>query len=100
MGHLAAAEPEEDLGRRGPRVEAEADRRIHRLLPGRLQLAPAEPRQEPHHQGLRPSHDLLQVRHETREENVWDGSDVLLADHPMATATTSTGASSDFPRTS
>merc|ERR1712037_221818 len=47
------------------------------------QLASAEPRQEPHHQGLRSSHDLLQVRHETREEDVRDGSDVLLADHPL-----------------
>merc|ERR1712233_149978 len=46
-------------------------------------LAPAEPGQEPHHQGLRPPHDLLQVRHETREENVRDGSDARLADHPL-----------------
>merc|ERR1712066_371758 len=82
-GHLAADEPEEDPGWRGPRVEAEVDWRIHRLLPDCLQLAPAEPRQEPHHQGLWSPHDLLQVRHETREEDVRNGSDVLLADHPL-----------------
>merc|ERR1711936_1493947 len=41
--HLAADEPEEDPGWRGPRVEAEVDWRIHRLLPDCLQLAPAEP---------------------------------------------------------
>merc|ERR1719331_953025 len=63
-GRLAADEPEEDPCWRGPRVEAEVDWRIHRLLPDCLQLAPAEPRQEPHHQGLWSPHDLLQVRHE------------------------------------
>merc|ERR1712228_525971 len=43
----------------------------------------AEPGQEPHHGGLWSPHDLLQVRHETREEDVRNGSDVLLADHPL-----------------
>merc|ERR1712088_771353 len=39
--------------------------------------------EDPHHQGLWSPHDLLQVRHETREEDVRNGSDVLLADHPL-----------------
>merc|ERR1711918_75139 len=98
--HLAADEPEEDPGWRGPRVEAEVDWRIHRLLPDCLQLAPAEPRQEPHHQGLWSPHDLLQVRHETREEDVRNGSCTPGLPPSTATATTSTGASSVFQLTS
>merc|ERR1719245_2679630 len=43
----------------------------------------AEPGQEPDHQGLRTPHDLLQVRHETREEDVRDGPDVLLVEDPL-----------------
>merc|ERR1712047_190358 len=74
---------EEDPGWRGPRVETEDDRRLHRLLPGGLQLASAEPGQEPDHQGLRTPHDLLQVRNETREEDVRDGPDVLLVEDPL-----------------
>merc|ERR1712039_1158983 len=74
---------EEDPGWRGPRVETEDDWRLHRLLPGGLQLASAEPGQEPDHQGLWTPHDLLQVRHETREEDVRDGPDVLLVEDPL-----------------
>merc|ERR1712045_693236 len=46
-------------------------------------LASAEPGQEPDHQGLRTPHDLLQVRHETREEDVRHGPDVLLVEDPL-----------------
>merc|ERR1712008_439122 len=80
---MGADGPEPDGGRPGLGLEEQDGPGLHRLLPDRLQLARGVPQQEPCHQGVRPPHDLLQVRHEKREEELHEGPDVQVVDLPL-----------------